>query len=385
MEEISNGYYSNPQVEQLLIRLSKRLANTTGKKVYGYLKADVKAIVDEIVAELSKDENIRKLYDLWYEQREDVLRTYTDHLPERVPLEQNKEFKSIRNAVIQEALRLNGWVRPIPVLKTTFEPPEAPVPEEKVITEEEFPEDKPPENPPEELEMEEPSNKENRPLHHCGYRNFRLVLAAAKAHCPNPERILIAGVSAGALAVAALAEDIIQEFPQCSAISCCVDGGLTYTNWNRIAMDVWNAPTSITEKMTGPDMVLDCLIALNRKYGKQVQCLYISSTRDAVLAWFQKALDGEVPEYTADAGIRYQKNLTNTCLKLIEEVPEAGVYIYANPCRDVDLDPALGLTQHTILAAENIIESGENRPSVMQWLWDCVHGRTSKVGLELLG
>lgn len=49
MEEISNGYYSNPQVEQLLIRLTKRLANTTGKKVYGYLKADVKAIVDEIV------------------------------------------------------------------------------------------------------------------------------------------------------------------------------------------------------------------------------------------------------------------------------------------------------------------------------------------------
>lgn len=227
--------------------------------------------------------------------------------------------------------------------------------------------------------------QEQKVLHHCGYRNFRLVLAAAKAHCPNPERILIAGVSAGALAVAALAEDIIQEFPQCSAISCCVDGGLTYTNWNRIAMDVWNAPTSITEKMTGPDMVLDCLIALNRKYGKQVQCLYISSTRDAVLAWFQKALDGEVPEYTADAGIRYQKNLTNTCLKLIEEVPEAGVYIYANPCRDVDLDPALGLTQHTILLAENIIESGENRPSVMQWLWDCVHGRTSKVGLELLG
>ena len=176
MEEISNGYYSNPQVEQLLIRLSKRLANTTGKKVYGYLKADVKAIVDEIVAELSKDENIRKLYDLWYEQREDVLRTYTDHLPERVPLEQNKEFKSIRNAVIQEALRLNGWVRPIPVLKTTFEPPEAPVPEEKVITEEEFPEDKPPENPPEELETEEPSNKENRP-----FSNTEKVVIAASA------------------------------------------------------------------------------------------------------------------------------------------------------------------------------------------------------------
>lgn len=60
VEEISNGYYSNPQVEQLLIRLSKRLANTTGKKVYGYLKADVKAIVDEIVPELSKIIKISK-------------------------------------------------------------------------------------------------------------------------------------------------------------------------------------------------------------------------------------------------------------------------------------------------------------------------------------
>lgn len=104
--EINAGTYQNPQIEELLIQLSDRLSRTTGKKVYGYLKADVKAIVDQIVAELAGDENIRKLYDLWYEQREDVLRTYTDTFPERVPLEQNKEFKSIRNAVIQEALKI---------------------------------------------------------------------------------------------------------------------------------------------------------------------------------------------------------------------------------------------------------------------------------------
>ena len=35
-----------------------------------------------------------------------MLRTYTDTFPDRVPLEQNKEFKSIRNAVIQEALKI---------------------------------------------------------------------------------------------------------------------------------------------------------------------------------------------------------------------------------------------------------------------------------------
>lgn len=104
--QINAGEYQNPRIEELLIRLADRLSRTTGKKVYGYLKPDVKAIVDQIVAELAGDENIRKLYDLWYEQREDVLRTYTDTFPERVPLEQNKEFKSIRNAVIQEALKI---------------------------------------------------------------------------------------------------------------------------------------------------------------------------------------------------------------------------------------------------------------------------------------
>ena len=109
--QINSGSYRNSKVEALLVSLSDRLSRTSGKKVYGYLKADVKAIVDEIVAELATDERIKKLYDLWYEQREDVLRTYTDHFPERVPLEQNKEFKTIRNAVIQEAMKIVNGIR----------------------------------------------------------------------------------------------------------------------------------------------------------------------------------------------------------------------------------------------------------------------------------
>ena len=111
MAQINSGVYSNTKVEALLVSLSDRLSRTSGKKVYGYLKADVKAIVDEIVAELASDERMRKLYDLCYEQREDVLRSYTDHLPERIPLEQNKEFKTIRNAVIQEAMKIVSGIQ----------------------------------------------------------------------------------------------------------------------------------------------------------------------------------------------------------------------------------------------------------------------------------
>lgn len=56
--------------------------------------------------ELAKDPRIAAAYDLWYLQREEVLRTYKDDLPPRLPLSQQKEFKRIKNLVIQEAVRL---------------------------------------------------------------------------------------------------------------------------------------------------------------------------------------------------------------------------------------------------------------------------------------
>lgn len=106
ISKINSGVYNNPKLEKMLLNLADRLSKTSGKKVYGYLKADVKSIIDSIVDELAADERISALYDLWYEQRESVIKTYTDELPERVSLSQNKEFKSIKNAVIQEAMNI---------------------------------------------------------------------------------------------------------------------------------------------------------------------------------------------------------------------------------------------------------------------------------------
>jgi hypothetical protein len=107
VSKINSGNYENPVVEDLLTKLADKLSKTSGKKVYGYLKADVKNMVDDIVRKLSKDERIAKLYDLWYEQKENTIKTYTDELPKRIPLVDNKEFKQIKNAIIQEALKLN--------------------------------------------------------------------------------------------------------------------------------------------------------------------------------------------------------------------------------------------------------------------------------------
>lgn len=106
ISKINSGVYDNPKLEEMLLNLADRLSKTSGKKVYGYLKADVRTIIDSIVDELASDERISTLYDLWHEQRESVIKPYTDELPERVSLSQNKEFKSIKNAVIQEAMNI---------------------------------------------------------------------------------------------------------------------------------------------------------------------------------------------------------------------------------------------------------------------------------------
>lgn len=107
VSKINSEIYISASIQHKLLELADRLSKTKGKKVYGYLKPDVKAIVDSIVDELANDSRIKKLYDLWYEQKENTIRTYTDEMPDRIPLTQNKEFKSIKNAVIKEALKLN--------------------------------------------------------------------------------------------------------------------------------------------------------------------------------------------------------------------------------------------------------------------------------------
>ncbi len=106
VDEINHCSFDKPEMQMMLIQLADRLAKAKGKKQYGYLNAGTKKLVDAIVVELAKDNRIHELYSLWYEQKEVVLRTYTNKMPERIPMEQEKEFRTIRNAVVQAALQL---------------------------------------------------------------------------------------------------------------------------------------------------------------------------------------------------------------------------------------------------------------------------------------
>ena len=106
IESINAGTYENKTIENLLLQLVWQLSVTTGKKQYGYLKPELKHLVDAIVEELAKDPRIAELYKLWYKQKESGIRFYQDEMPERVPLVDNPEFRTVKNAVLQAAENL---------------------------------------------------------------------------------------------------------------------------------------------------------------------------------------------------------------------------------------------------------------------------------------
>lgn len=65
---------------------------------------NIKQMVDDIVAEFAKDERIAELYAEWNKANREKLSVYYDKKKPDIPLEDNKEFRSIKNAVIRSAV-----------------------------------------------------------------------------------------------------------------------------------------------------------------------------------------------------------------------------------------------------------------------------------------
>ena len=99
--KIKNGDHAvAPELVMKMQLLSEKLQKHQGKKVYGYLDKNTKALVNEIVKMLGGDPQLSELYDAWYGYKCETVRTYTDVMPDKIPIEENEEFKSILNAVV---------------------------------------------------------------------------------------------------------------------------------------------------------------------------------------------------------------------------------------------------------------------------------------------
>lgn len=102
------GYTLTPQLETLFNKFAEQLKSVKGKKVYGYLPKEVKETADKIVAELAKDKDIAELYSKWNEINREKLSLYSEKKTPDIPLENNKEFRSIKNVIVKAATEFNN-------------------------------------------------------------------------------------------------------------------------------------------------------------------------------------------------------------------------------------------------------------------------------------
>ena len=115
LKKIRENNFHNAELESLIFTLKKQLDSTNGKKVYGYLKPEVKTTVDEVFKILSQEENVPELYEKWCELERQKYKTYTQKEKEFPPLWENKVFQPVRNMIVQQVLNIQFLVEAIEV------------------------------------------------------------------------------------------------------------------------------------------------------------------------------------------------------------------------------------------------------------------------------
>ena len=111
MKQLAEKVFKNKNFDveliDLVLKLHNQLVESKGKKVYGYLKSDVKKTVDAIFMSLADNESVKKMYELWCEMEQQKHDVYSSAKVEFPSLVDNKEFKSVKNMIVQTVLQMD--------------------------------------------------------------------------------------------------------------------------------------------------------------------------------------------------------------------------------------------------------------------------------------
>ena len=219
-----------------------------------------------------------------------------------------------------------------------------------------------------------------RTHHFHGYRNYRAAMEKACAFFPAPGRLLIAGDSAGAFAVPALAGEIAEEFyPSCEEITLLSDSGQLETpQFAHILEEVWHAPAHLAKALDSPNPTICWYRRLHERYGSRFRYLYASSTRDHVLSAYYSELHGGGFRTDRELQTLFYDGLGTMVRSLKQMEPETGLFIHGimNPL------PLRGGTVHTILREPFFYTRLKRGISMAQWLKDAVEGNIYDTGVK---
>ena len=223
-------------------------------------------------------------------------------------------------------------------------------------------------------------------VHFHGYRNFLAAMKKAKEYFPNPEKILIAGDSAGAFAVPALAPEVADDwYPACGDITCFSDSGqLLYDGWRRTAEDMWKAKPGIAEAIHTPNITLDWYQRLYARKGDSIRYLYACSVRDYLLSAYYNDVENE--EFTSDAEIQeaFYAQFKEMLAGLKRITPGFRFYINDFPNIMIIKKGMKGGTAHTCVREKFFYLPNREGISMAKWLSDAVNGEMYDCGMALI-
>ena len=216
-------------------------------------------------------------------------------------------------------------------------------------------------------------------IYHTGYSNYAAFVEQMKSYVGEPDTLLVTGFSAGGFATSLLADDVIDRFPSAKNITVCVDSSLLlYDGWHETAVNLWQSPEDISNRLTTDNLVLDSLTALHEKRGDTIKILFDCSYRDDTLQQYQAYIRTGTMTKSKENGDLFQKDLAGMVKGLQENIPGIGIYIW-NHAEDTKTHN----TQHTIISS-NVFDKLEDGISVADWIFAAVNGDVKSHGLALL-
>ena len=222
-------------------------------------------------------------------------------------------------------------------------------------------------------------NGKDKVVYHNGYNNYSAFIEEVKKYVGEPDTLLVTGFSAGGFATSLLADDVIDRFPTARNITVCVDSSLLlYDGWHDTAVNLWQSPKEISDRLTTNNIVLDSLTALYEKHGDSVKILFDCSYRDDTLQQYQAYINNGKMDKTKELGDQFQQNLKDMVEGLQANIPGIGIYIWS-----FNQDEVTDNTQHTIISS-NVFDKLGNERSVCEWIYGAVMGDVQTIGLELL-
>ena len=221
-------------------------------------------------------------------------------------------------------------------------------------------------------------------LYHNGYVNYTAAMKQImeKAGIEDADTVLVTGYSAGGWGAALLADDIYTNyFPQAANKNVFIDSSMAlYDNWYDTAVNVWQTPSSITDKIVSDNITMDCLRSLRQKYGDEIHLLYGTSTRDGDLAKVQNYFQNGIMDVDESVADVYQQTLKEA----IPQFKEIGVSLFIWDGIGYYDDPR-NMTSHTIIATPVVWVPFESQnKSVAEWLTDAINGTLNDYGVELV-